>query len=242
LKFSIVIPVYNEAPTAKILIERVLNSDTLGLEKEIIIVEGGSSDGTREIAREFEKFPGVRVIYEDRPSGKGSAVKKGLTLVTGDLILIQDGDLEYDVADYPRLLKPLIENRADVVYGSRVLRSPQSWQFRRFVGFERFYGFFVNFGGVLFTALFNLLYETHLSDGATMFKLFRRQDIQSIVLKSNGFDYDWEISAKLAKKNLRFEDVPVFYHARSRAEGKKIRFWRDGIRVFGAIIRYRFSN
>ncbi len=237
------IPIYNEAATARTLIERVLAADVLGLEKEIIIVEGASTDGTREIAREFEKVRGIRVVYEDRPSGKGNAVRKGLSLVTGDIILIQDGDLEYDVADYPRLLEPLIENRADVVYGSRVLRSPQSWQFRRFSGFERFYGFFVNFGGVFFTSLFNLLYGTHLSDVATMFKIFKTADLRGIGLKSGGFDYDWEISAKLAKKkNVRFVEVPVYYKARSRAEGKKIRFWRDGFRVLAAILRYRFSD
>ncbi len=243
LKFSIVIPIYNEAATAKTLIEKVITAEVLGLEKEIIIVEGASTDGTREIAREFEKTPGVRVMYEERPSGKGNAVKKGLSAVTGDYILIQDGDLEYDVADYPKLLKPLIENQADVVYGSRVLRSPQSWQFRRFSGFERFYGFFVNFGGVLFTNLFNFLYGTHLSDVATMFKIFKADDLRRISLKSCGFDYDWEISAKLAKnKSTRFKEIPVFYRARSRAEGKKIRFWRDGLSVFIAILRYRFSD
>lgn len=242
MKFSIIIPVYNEAPTVQTLIERVAASNTLGLEKEMIIVEGASSDGTREIIREFERSQGARVIYEERPSGKGNAVKKGLALATGDFILIQDGDLEYDVADYPRLLEPLIAGRADVVYGSRVLRSPQSWQFRRFSGFERFYGFFVNFGGVLFTSLFNFLYGTHLSDVATMFKIFKSKDIQGKIFNSSYFDWDWEIAATLAKKGLRFEDVPIFYKARSRAEGKKIRFWRDGIRVFWAIIRYRFSD
>lgn len=242
MKFSIVIPVYNEAATAKILIDRVIAADVLGLQKEIIIVEGASSDGTREIVRQFESVPSIHVIYEDRPSGKGNAVKKGLAMVTGDFILIQDGDLEYDVADYPRLLKPLIDNAADVVYGSRVLRSPQSWQFRRFAGFERFYGFFVNFGGVLFTSLFNLLYGTHLSDVATMFKIFKSRDIAGKKFNSSYFDWDWEIAAALAKKKLRFVDVPIFYKARSRAEGKKIRFWRDGIRVFWAIIRYRFTD
>ncbi|MDE2313291.1 MAG: glycosyltransferase family 2 protein, partial [Elusimicrobia bacterium] len=114
--------------------------------------------------------------------------------------------------------------------------------FRRFGGLERFYGLFVNLGGVMFTGLFNLLYGTSLSDGATMFKLFRAERLRGLVLKSRGFDYDWEMSAKLAKKGCRFAEVPVLYKARSRAEGKKIRFWRDGWRVFAAIVRYRFAD
>jgi len=122
------------------------------------------------------------------------------------------------------------------------MTSPQHWQFRRFSGFERFYGLFVNLGGVLFTTLFNKLYGTNLTDGATMFKVFRGPELRALTLKSDGFDYDWEISAKLAKKGSRFGEVPVAYKARSRAEGKKIRFWRDGTRVLIAILRYRFAD
>ncbi len=242
-KFSIIVPVYNERATVRTLLDQVLGVPLPGgLEKEVIIVEGGSTDGTRELVKGYEARPGVKVVYEEKPAGKGAAVRKGLAEVSGDIVLIQDGDLEYSVADYAKLLPPLLEGRCEVVFGSRVASHPQHWQFRRFRGFERFYGFFVNFGGVLFTTLFNLLYGTKLSDGATMFKLFRAQDLKGVTLRSNVFDYDWELSAKMAKKGLRFCEVPVSYKARSRAEGKKIRFWRDGTRVLLAILKYRFVD
>ncbi|MHB2025228.1 MAG: glycosyltransferase family 2 protein [Elusimicrobiota bacterium] len=242
MKFSIIVPVYNERATVKSLLDQVLAVSLPGLEKEIVIVEGRSTDGTRDIVREYEGRSEIKIIYEDAPQGKGSAVAKGLSVVSGDIVLIQDGDLEYSVSDYPKLLHPIISGAADVVFGSRVLKSPQQWQFRRFGGFERVYGFFVNLGGVFFTALFNALYGTRLSDGATMFKVFKNERLQKIALKSRGFDYDWEISAKLAKQGCRFAELPVFYQARSRADGKKIRFWRDGWRVLVAIVRYRFFD
>ncbi len=241
-RLSIVLPVYNERATAAALLDRVLAVDLGGLERELIIVEGNSTDGTRELVRGYEGRPGVKVLYEDRPRGKGAAVRAGLALATGEFLLIQDGDLEYDPADAPRLLAPLLAGEADVVFGSRTLTSPQHWQFRRLHGPERLFGFLVNLGGVLFTGLFNLLYGTRLSDGATMYKLFRAADLKAMTLRSDGFDYDWEISAKLAKKGLRFAELPVFYKARSLAEGKKIRFWRDGWRVLVAILRYRFRD
>ena len=240
-KFSIIIPIYNEIATAKTLIDLVLGAPLpAGLEKEIIIVEGGSTDGTREVARGYEGRAGVTVVYERNPSGKGAAVRAGLARVTGDIVLIQDGDLEYDVNDYPKLLEPLLSGECDVVFGSRMLNS--QWQFRRFLGFDKYYGLIVNFGGVLFTTLFNLLYGTELSDGATMFKIFRAEDLKALTLKSDVFDYDWEIAAKLAKKGRRFSERQIKYKARSRAEGKKIRFWRDGTRVFIAILKYRFFD
>ncbi len=241
-KLSIIIPVYNERATAATLLDRVLALELPGLAKEIVIVEGNSSDGTRELVRGYEERPRVKVVYEDAPRGKGAAVRLGLAEASGDFLLIQDGDLEYDPADIPTLLQPLLSGAADVVFGSRVMTAPQHWQFRRFRGLERFFGFFVNLGGVLFTGLFNILYGTRLTDGATMYKLFRSQDLEVLRLRSDGFDYDWEISAKLAKKGLRFAELPVTYRARSRAEGKKIRFWRDGWKVLAAILRYRFSD
>jgi glycosyltransferase involved in cell wall biosynthesis len=243
MKLTIIIPVYNEKATFPVLIEDVLSvALPRGLEKEIVIVEGGSTDGTREEVRRYEGRPGIKIVWEDAPHGKGAAVRAGLAEVTGDFLLIQDGDLEYTVSDYPRLLEPLLDGKCDVVFGSRVLLSPQTWQFRRFGGLDRTYGLIVNFGGALFTWLFNTLYGTNLTDGATMFKIFRAADVKGMVLKSDVFDYDWEISAKLAKKGARFAELPVAYKARSRAEGKKIRFWRDGTRVLIAILRYRVSD
>ncbi len=242
MKFSIVIPIYNERATAARLLDSVLAADVLGLEREVIIVEGNSDDGTRELVRGYEGRPGVQVVYEDAPRGKGSAVRAGMARVTGDILLIQDGDLEYSVDDYPKLLRPIVDGKEEIVFGSRIMRHAGGWQYRQFRGFERFYGFFVNLGGVLFTTLFNVLYGTNLTDGATMFKVFKTELLNGIELKSNGFDYDWEISAKLAKKGFRFAEVPVTYKARGRAEGKKIRFWRDGTRVLWAIFKYRMTD
>lgn len=243
MKFSIIIPVYNERATVPILLDQVLGVDLLGIEKEIIIVEGGSSDGTRELVKFYEIRQGVRVIYEEKPRGKGAAVREGLKWVTGDIVLIQDGDLEYTVVDYPKLLIPLVDGSADIVFGSRALEHSQRWQYRQFHGFfERLYGLVVNWGGLFYTKLFNLLYGTRLSDGATMFKVFRAGLLKDITLRSDGFDYDWEITAKLAKQGHKIIEVPVSYKARSNAEGKKIRFWRDGWRVLVAILRYRFTD
>ncbi len=244
MTFSIVIPVYNEAATAAALLDRVLAQPLPGgLAREVVIVEGGSTDGTREIVRRYEGRPGVRVLYEDRPRGKGAAVRLGLSQVAGDIVLIQDADLEYDVADYPALLEPLLAGRCEVVFGSRALKHKQKWQYRQFRGlWERLYGLVVNWGGLFYTIIFNLLYGTRLSDGATMYKLFLGRDLKELRLRSEGFDYDWELAAKLAKKGRRFVEVPVYYKARSRAEGKKIRFWRDGWRVLVAILRYRFTD
>lgn len=243
MKFSIIVPVYNERATVEALLDEVLRADLPeGLEKEVVIVEGRSTDGTKEIVRGYEGRPGVVVLYEDRPRGKGAAVRLGLSRVTGEIVLVQDGDLEYKPSEYSRVLTPLLRKDCDVVFGSRTLASPQQWQFRRFAGLERLYGFFVNLGGVLFTALFNLLYGTKLTDGATMYKVFRSEDLKALTLKSDGFDYDWEIAGKLARRGRRFTEIPVTYTARSRAEGKKIRFWRDGWRVLAAIVRYRFGD
>lgn len=242
-RFSIIVPVYNERATVGTLLDRVLAAPLPpGLEKEVVIVLGPSDDGTEEIVARYEGRPGVSVVREERPRGKGAAVRAGLARASGDLVLIQDGDLEYRPEEYPAVLAPLLRGDCDVVFGSRTLASPQHWQFRRFGGLERVYGLFVNFGGVFFTTLFNLLYGTRLTDGATMYKVFRAADLAPLTLRSDGFDYDWELAGKLARKGLRFGEVPVSYVARSRAEGKKIRFWRDGWRVLVAVLRYRFAD
>lgn len=242
MKLSILFPVYNEAATVREILDQVLAWSMPGVEKEVIIIEGHSKDGTREIVRGYEGRPGVSVIYEDKPRGKGAAVRAGIARVTGDLVLIQDGDLEYKVSDYPKVLEPVMTGKADICFGSRTLSSGQHWQFRKFAGVERIYGFLVNLGGVLLTTLFNVLYGTSLSDGATMFKVFPAGPLKQLKLDSDHFDYDWEIQGKLAKRGLRFAETPVYYKARSRAEGKKIRFWRDGTKVLWAIVKYRFID
>lgn len=243
MKLSLIIPVFNERATAAQLLDEVLAFSMPGVEKELVIIESGSTDGTTQIIKGYEGRPGVRVVFEDRPRGKGAAVRTGLALVTGDVVLIQDADLEYKVSDYPKLLQPFIEEGADIVFGSRALDPKQRWQYRRFKGFvEGVYGRVVNWGGLVYTILFNLLYGTRLSDGSTMFKLYRRKVLEGMTLRSDGFDYDWEMQAKAAKRGYKFVERVVQYKARSRAEGKKIRFWRDGWLVFRAIVRYRFSD
>jgi glycosyltransferase involved in cell wall biosynthesis len=242
MKLSVIFPVFNEKATVQIILDQVLDFQMENLEKEVIIVEGNSTDGTRELIQSYESRPDVRVIYEEKPRGKGAAVRLGLAEVTGDIVLIQDGDLEYKVEDYPKVLSPIIEGKADIVFGSRAMDPSTHWQYRRFKGFEAVYGFFVNIGGVLFTALFNLLYGTKLSDGATMFKVYRASILEGLVLKSNGFDFDWEMQGKMAKQGYSFYETTISYNARGRDEGKKIVFWRDGIRVMVAIIRYRFFD
>ncbi len=243
-RLSIIVPVYNERATAGVLLDRVLAAPLPGgLEKEVLIVVGPSTDGTEELMQGYAGRPGVSIFREDSPRGKGAAVRTGLAKVTGDLVLVQDGDLEYNPEEYPGLLAPLLEGRCDVVLGSRALDRLQQWQYRQFTGFvERVYGAVVNWGGMMYTHLFNLLYGTSLTDGATMFKIFKASDLRELTLRSDGFDYDWELIAKLAKKGRSFLDLPVAYKARSRAEGKKIRFWRDGWLVFRAIVRYRFFD
>ncbi|MDE2039020.1 MAG: glycosyltransferase family 2 protein [Elusimicrobia bacterium] len=242
MRLSLIVPVYNERATVGPLLDQLLALDLPGFDKEIVIVESGSTDGSERIVDGYVGKPGVRVIHEEAPRGKGAAVRRGLSEVSGDVVAVQDADLEYSVADYRRLLSPLASGEADVVFGSRTLRSPQRWQFRRFGGPERFYGLLVNFGGVFYTKLFNALYGTSLTDGATMFKLFRSKCLRGLILRADVFDYDWELSAKVAKRGWRIMELPVSYKARSRAEGKKIRFWRDGWRVLLAILRCRFFD
>jgi len=232
-------PVYNEKPTIRELLEHVFDVSIKGIEKEIIIVEGNSTDGTKEIVMEHEKHPGIKVIYEEKPEGKGAALRKGLRHATGEIVLIQDGDLEYKPGEYANVLGPIIKKNVPIVYGSRRLENPKFWQYRHVPGRE-LYLFFLNLGGAFYTKLFNFLYGTEFTDVATMFKVFKTDVLKSIKFKSNGFDAEWEITAKLAKKGYRFYEVPVSYKSRLPEEGKKIRFFRDGFKVLFAIIRFRF--
>jgi len=240
MKVSVLIPVFDEASTARELFDRVLSADTSGLTKDIVVVESGSTDGTKEIVEEYEKKGLIRAFYQERPRGKGNALKVALENAEGDIILIQDADLEYDVKDYPQLLKPIVEGRADFVLGSRHLGA-KDWQFRRFLD-SIYYATVINLGGRIFTGLFNLLYGTSLTDPATMFKVFRRSAAEGLVWRSDYFDLDWEIVAKLVRSGSVPVEVPVSYASRSVAEGKKIRFWRDGTLVLLAILRFRVGD
>lgn len=241
-KLSIIIPVYNEAATCEELLKRVLKVN-IPLKKEIIIIESNSTDGTKEIIKRFEKGgkkKDIKIIWQPKPQGKGNAVREGLKAATGDIILIQDADLEYKPEEYSLLLHPILENKTLFVLGSRPL-GKECWNIRKYAGYF-FYARLLNIGGLIYTMLFNVLYGVWLTDPATMFKVFRKECIKDIQWKTNYFDFDWELVAKLIKRRYRPIEVPISYISRSTQEGKKIRFLRDGFLVFLAIVRFRFVN
>ena len=239
MKLSIILPVYNESKTLKKLMNQVLKTK-ISIDKEIILIESNSTDGTRKIVKTYEKHPLCKVYYQDRPQGKGNALKEGFKHATGDIILIQDGDLEYDPNEYQKLIQPILDGKADFILGSRHL-SVNTHRVRKLEK-TPFYAELLNFGHLFFTSLFNELYCVKLTDPATMFKVYKRKCTKGIHFKSNYFELDWEIVAKLIKKGYKPLEVPVTYHSRSVAQGKKIRFFRDGSKVLYAIIKYRFFD
>ncbi|MBI5003327.1 glycosyltransferase family 2 protein [Candidatus Woesearchaeota archaeon] len=239
-KLSIIIPVYNEEAYVAQLLDRVLAVKLPSLSKEVIIIESNSTDGTREIVKKYEKNKEVKVFYQEKPLGKGNALKLGFQHATGIIILIQDADLEYQPEEYGKLLEPILSGQTSFVLGSRPL-AKESWTIRKYPGYF-FYARLLNLGGFFYTMLFNALYFIWLTDPATMFKVFKKECISGLTFKSNYFDLDWELVSKLVRKGYSPVEVPVSYHSRSTAEGKKIRFLRDGILVFWAILRYRFFD
>ncbi len=239
-KLSIIIPIYNEAAYVAQLLDRVLAVKIPSVSKEIIIIESNSTDGTRELVKKYEKKKEVKVFYQEKPFGKGNALKLGFQHATGDIILIQDADLEYKPEEYENLLEPILSGKTSFVLGSRPL-AKESWSIRKYAGYF-FYARLLNLGGFFYTMLFNSLYFVWLTDPATMFKVFKRECISGMIFKSNYFDLDWELVAKLVRKGYKPVEVPVSYISRSVAEGKKIRFLRDGFLVFLAIVRFRFFD
>ncbi|HXJ18875.1 MAG TPA: glycosyltransferase family 2 protein [Polyangia bacterium] len=238
-KLSIVLPIFNEARYAARVIDTVLGKP-LRIDREVIIVESNSTDGTREIVRRYEGRPGVRVLLEDRPRGKGHAVRTGLAHVTGTIVLIQDADFEYDVDDYDALLEPILQNRATFVLGSRSL-GLDDWKVRRYDA-TPVRGWALNFAQVVFAKTYNALYQQRVTDVNTMFKVFRARCLDGLDLRSNGFELDIELACQLARNGHSPMEVPVNYAARGFAEGKKIRFWRDAIPSYAALFMHRFSQ
>ena len=235
-KLSIVLPVYEEAGTIRQVIEALLHKP-LSLEKELIIVESGSRDGTREIIAEYAQTPGVRVLYEPSPRGKGHAVRTGLAAATGSIVIIQDADLEYDIDDYDALLEPILQRRASFVLGSRTLGAGD-WKVRRFAH-GALSGLLLNLAQVGFAKTFNLLYQQRTTDVNTMFKVFRRGCLDGVTLESDGFELDIELVCKLVLAGHAPLEVPVNYVARDFSQGKKIRFWRDAWPGYAAFFKYR---
>lgn len=228
MKLSVVIPCFDEEATLPLILERVLAAPPAEVMKEIIVVDDGSGDASATIARRFEaEHPGVvRLIQLPHNRGKGAAVITGFRHATGDIVLIQDADLEYDPNDYPALLAKFADPAVAVVYGSRILGSRKR-------SYHRYY-----WGGRLVTLATNLLYGTHLTDEPTCYKVFRRPVLDALELCSEGFEFCPEITAKVLRRGFRIHEVPIHYHPRSFAEGKKIG-WRDGLRAIKTLLRYR---
>jgi len=237
-KVSIVLPVFNEARYAAQVIDAVL-AKTLKIDRELIIVESNSTDGTRDIVRRYQGTANVRVVFEERPRGKGHAVRTGLGYVTGSIVLIQDADFEYDIDDYDALLEPILQNRATFVLGSRSL-GLDDWKVRRYDA-TPIRGLALNVAQVLFAKTYNLLYQQRVTDVNTMFKVFRAQCLDGLDLRSNGFELDIELACQLARNGHSPMEIPVNYVARGFDQGKKIRFWRDAVPSYAAFFWNRFA-
>jgi glycosyltransferase involved in cell wall biosynthesis len=227
MKLSVLMPVYNERGTIEEIVQRVL---AVNIEKELIIVDDGSSDGTREILRDkIEPLPGVRVFYHPQNRGKGAAIRTAKEQITGDIAIIQDADLEYDPNDYFTLIDPILKKRADVVYGSR------------FLGVRRAFLFWHYLGNRFLTFLTNLLYNTMLTDMETCYKAFRAEILRDMPIRSDRFEFEPEITAKVFKRGYKVFEVPIYYAGRDFAEGKKIT-WRDGFGALWTILKFRFID
>ena len=235
---SVVMPVFNEAATIGPVLAAVLAKEIPGVVLEIIIIESNSTDGSRAIVSTYRNHPRVRLILEDEPRGKGHAVRAGLGLATGDIILIQDADLEYDPADYESLLAPILAGERDFILGSR--HGQGGFKIRRFDD-QLLRGFVLNCGHHLFTLLINVSLGTRLHDPFTMYKVFRRDCLTGLTLTCNCFDFDWELLIKLVRAGHRPREIPVSYTSRSFAQGKKIRVFRDPPTWLWAWAKSRFG-
>lgn len=225
LKISIVIPVYNEKEFIKTLIGRVEATD---YNKEIILVDDFSTDGSREIIKEYEGAEGFKVCLHAVNKGKGAALRSGFALVTGDIIIVQDADLEYNPNDYPALLAPILDGRADVVYGSRFLG-----------GTHRVLFFWHYLGNMFLTTLSNMTTNLNLTDMETCYKVFTKKVLDSVTLTCNRFGFEPEFTSKIAKQNFRIYETPISYSGRDYSEGKKIG-WKDGVAALWYILKFKF--
>jgi glycosyltransferase involved in cell wall biosynthesis len=220
---SVVMPAYNERATIEEIVRRVL---AVPVRTELIIVDDGSKDGTRDILQRLAGELPIKVIFQDANGGKGAALRRGFQEVTGDLVIIQDADLEYSPEEYPELIELICQGRADVVYGSRFLGRHRVSMFTHYAGNR------------LLTLITNVLYNTMLSDMETCYKVMRTEVLRSMTLASNGFGIEPELTAKIFKRHYRVYEVPITYDGRGYEEGKKIT-WRDGVRVIVTLVRYR---
>jgi glycosyltransferase involved in cell wall biosynthesis len=225
VKITVVIPVYNEKKTLLEIINRV---KVVPIDKEIVLVDDFSTDGSRDLLSQLESN-GTKVFYHKENMGKGAALRTGFQHASGDFVIVQDADLEYDPGEFPKLLQPLLEGRADVVYGSR------------FAGQRHNMTSLHSLGNRFLTLITNILYRTSITDMETCYKLFPRVTIQSIRIESNRFNFEPEITAKLLKRGLRIMEIPISYAGRSVGEGKKIT-WRDGFSAVWTLVKFRFKD
>lgn len=238
-KLSLVVPAYNERSTIVEALDAITAKRIDGWDIEVVIVESNSTDGTRDLVRPYARMPHVKLLLEDGPRGKGHAVRYGLQHVTGDVILIQDADLEYDLADYEALLAPLQAGTHTFVLGSR--HGGSQWFIRK-MDEQVFHAFVLNAGHWFFTALIDVSLGLRLRDPFTMYKVFRRECLDHLRLEANRFDFDWELLIKLVRTGHRPIEIPVQYRSRSFKEGKKISMFRDPPNWLWAWAKYRFQR
>ena len=236
---SIIVPIYNERGTVKEALDAIVAKEIPGIRLELIFVESNSTDGTRDIVLTYQNNPRVKLILEDKPRGKGYAVRTGLKEATGDVILIQDADLEYDLADYDALVAPIFAGRQAFVLGSR--HGQGGWAIRKFTD-QPLRGLILNLAHWTFTLMINVSLGIWLKDPFTMYKVFRRDCLKELTFECNRFDFDWELLIKLVRKGYKPIELPITYRSRSFAEGKKIRMWSDPVTWMKALIKYRFQK
>ncbi len=227
MRLSVIIPVYNEEPTVRQILERAL---AVPVDKEVIVVDDCSTDGTHTILQEFETDGAIRLIRHEQNAGKGSAIRTGIKYVTGDVVIIQDADLEYDPADYAAVIRPIVEGRAEVSYGSRVLERSNNYSHLSFY-----------IGGRFLSMLTNVLYGANITDEPTCYKAFRADLLKSIPLECTRFEFCPEVTAKVLRSGREIVEVPIHYNPRKKSEGKKIG-WADGLEAIWVLLKYRFTR
>jgi glycosyltransferase involved in cell wall biosynthesis len=233
VRLSVIIPVYNEKPTVEKILRAVrqVKFEKWAVEKEIIVVDDESTDGTRELLKGPLASLIDQVIFHERNLGKGAAVSTGFAAATGDLLLVQDADLEYDPEEYPKLLDPILDNQAEIVFGSRFIKSDH----------HRVVHFWHAMGNRVLTTISNMLSDIYLTDMETCYKVFRREVIAGMKFQERGFGFEPEFTAKISKRKYRIFEVGISYAARTPAEGKKIK-WKDGFRALYALVRYNLLS